>query len=316
MPIDDLEQMRMSLNDQVFLNVLNGEHSLVQLDDPSYILDVGTGTGEWAIRMAEHYPECEVVGIDIAAIAETTRVPMNCFFEIEDAEDWDRPANMYDLVHFRSMEGAFRSWFDMYRNVLDSLKPGGWIELQDFDTTEGLNHFTAQFSPESPIHTLFSELNVAAARSGRPRGNAHMRPWMFMDAGFVDVRVTEYMIPFSVADNSAGKMWLISCLDAMEALCLRLLTEYMGWDPEKCKVACEAAAREMAELAKNPEKSEGMLVKICIIVARKPFSSMTSGSGSSMQTTEYNEETIPTSPASYQSQLPVNEPAAEGTGSA
>jgi len=271
MPIDDLEQMRCSLNHQVFLNVLNGEHTLVQLDHPTHILDVGTGTGEWAIRMAEQYPACEVIGTDIAAIAETNRVPMNAFFEIEDAEDWDRPFSTYDLIHFRSMEGAFLDWSAVYRNVLNSLKPGGWIELQDFDTTEGLNKFTAQFAPDSPIHSLFSDLNVAAARSGRPRGNAHMHPRVFMEAGFVDVRVTEYMIPFSVAENSAGKIWLISCLDAMEALCLRLLTEHMGWDPEKCKAACEQAAREMASLAKVPEKSNGMLVKICVVVARKPF---------------------------------------------
>lgn len=271
MPIDDLEQMRGSLNHQVFLHVLNGEHTLVHLDDPTNILDIGTGTGEWAIRMAEQYPQCEVVGTDIAAIAETSRVPMNAFFEIEDAEDWDRPADTYDLIHFRSMEGAFHSWSSIYENVLHSLKPGGWIELQDFDTTEGLNKFTAQFSPDSPIHTLFRDLTVAAARSGRRRGNAHMRPRVFMDAGFVDVQVTEYMIPFSVAENSAGKIWLISCLDAMEALCLRLLTEHMGWDSEKCKAACESAAREMANLAKNPEKSNGMLVKICVVVARKPY---------------------------------------------
>lgn len=291
MPIDDLEQMRMSLNDQVFLNVLHGEHTLVQLENPSNILDIGTGTGEWAIRMAEQYPNCEVVGTDIAAIAETNRVPMNCFFEIEDAEDWDRPADMYDLVHFRSMEGAFEDWSNVYKNVIQSLKPGGWIELQDFDTTEGLNQFTAQFSPDSPIHTLFNDLNIAAARSGRRRGNAHMRPWVFMDAGFVDVRITEYMIPFSVAENSAGKIWLISCLDAMEALCLRLLTEHLGWDPEKCKAACETAAREMAELAKDPEKSNGMLVKICVVVARKPFDSE-SGSDTSTKTAEYNTEAV------------------------
>ena len=92
-----------------------------------------------------------------------------------------------------------------------------------------------------------------------------------MEAGFVDIRVTEYVIPITVAERSAGKIWLISCLDALEANCLRLLTAYMGWDPEKCKAACEAAAREMANLAKNPEKSKGLQVKMRVIVARKPL---------------------------------------------
>lgn len=270
MPIDEVEQLRGSLNHQVFLNVLGGEHTTVPLDDPTHILDVGTGTGDWAIKLAELYPDCEVVGTDIAAIAETQSVPMNVFFEIEDAEDWDRLPDHYDLIHFRSMEGAFRDWKLIYDNVFYSLKPGGYIELQDFDTTVGLDQFTGGFSEGSPIHNLFNDLAKAAARSGRPRGNAHMNANLFMEAGFVDVKVTEYMIPFSTAEQSAGKIWLISCLDALEALCLRLLTEQMGWDPEKCKIACENAAREMANLARDPRKSNGMGVKIVVISGRKP----------------------------------------------
>lgn len=271
MPIDDIEQMRQSLVHQVFLHVLGGQHSTIHLDNPTHILDVGTGTGEWAIKMAEHHPDCEVVGTDIAAVAETHSVPMNVFFEIEDAEDWDRSPNFYDLIHFRTMEGAFKDWKFIYDNVFYSLKPGGWIELQDFDTTEGLNKFVDQFSPDSIVHTLLSDLAIAAERSGRKRGNAHMNARMFMEAGFVDVRVTEYTIPITVAEKSAGKIWLIACLDAFEAMCLRLLVEQMGWDPDKCKAACEAAARELAELAKNPEKSKGMLTKTCVVVGRKPF---------------------------------------------
>ncbi|KAF4123219.1 Methyltransferase domain [Geosmithia morbida] len=270
MPIDEIEQLRLSLNHQVFLHVLHGEHTTVKLDNPQHILDVGTGTGEWAIKMAETFPDCEVVGTDIAAVAETSSVPMNVFFEIEDAEEWDRSPDLYDLIHLRTMMGAFRDWRYIYECAYYSLKPGGWIELQDFDATESEMRFAQQFSPDSAIHRLFEDLEIAADRSGRRRGPAYLDPHLFMDAGFVDVRVTEYQIPISVAEKSAGKIWLISCLDSLEAGCLRLLTEQMGWDPDECKIACESVAREMAELAKDPAKSEGLVVKAVVIVARKP----------------------------------------------
>ncbi len=271
MPIDDIEQLRSSLNHQVFLHVLNGDHSMVKLENPTHILDVGTGTGEWAIKVAETFPNCEVVGTDIAAIAETRSVPMNVFFEIEDAEEWDKLPNHYDMIHFRSMEGAFKDWRTIYKNVFNSLKPGGWVELQDFDTTDGLTKFMEQFSANSPIHDLFRDFVVASHKSGRSCGSAHMDPRLFMDAGFVDVSEYDHHIPITVAEKSVGKIWLISCLDSMEAQCLRLLTEQMGWDPDKCKEACETAAREMAELAKNPQKSKGLNMKMRIVVARKPF---------------------------------------------
>lgn len=44
----------------------------------------------------------------------------------------------------------------------------------------------------------------------------------------------------------------------------------MDWDPEKCKQACEAAARDLANAAKDPVKSKGLQIKMRIIIGRKP----------------------------------------------
>lgn len=84
-PNDDLEQDRLRVVHQVFLNVFNFELTSVPLEDPKHILDIGTGTGEWAIGMAELFPSCEVVGVDISAI-QPTAVPHNVFFEVDDCE--------------------------------------------------------------------------------------------------------------------------------------------------------------------------------------------------------------------------------------
>lgn len=84
-PNDELEQDRLRLVHQVFLNVFNFELTSVALENPKHILDIGTGTGEWAIGMAELFPDCEVVGVDISAI-QPTAVPHNVFFEIDDCE--------------------------------------------------------------------------------------------------------------------------------------------------------------------------------------------------------------------------------------
>lgn len=70
---------------QVYLNVFDLELTTVPLENPTYILDVGTGTGEWAIGMGEVYPNCDVVGVDISAI-QPTAVPHNVFFEVDDCE--------------------------------------------------------------------------------------------------------------------------------------------------------------------------------------------------------------------------------------
>lgn len=283
MPNDEIEQLRLSLQHQVFLHLLEGDMTCVPLDDPKNILDVGTGTGEWPIRMAELFPDCEVVGTDISAIAETCSVPMNVFFEIEDAEEWDRAPDHYDLIHFRCMEGAFRDWRVIYDSVYDSLRPGGWIELIDFDSLESVKIWFTSFSEGSPIFDMARDLEIAAEKIGRKRGISHMDPQLLVEAGYVDVQVTEHAIPMLVSDQSAGKLWLISCLDALEANCLRLLTQEMGWDPDKCKAACEQAARELANLAKDPEKAKGLLVKARTLAARKPLEARSEAQSTSGQ---------------------------------
>ncbi len=41
---------------------------LAPLDNPRRILDIGTGTGIWAIQMADDYPDCTVIGTDLSPV--------------------------------------------------------------------------------------------------------------------------------------------------------------------------------------------------------------------------------------------------------
>lgn len=56
---------RLDMHHEVFLMLLNGRLHLAPLDDPQRILDIGTGTGIWAIDMADKYPSAEVIGTDL-----------------------------------------------------------------------------------------------------------------------------------------------------------------------------------------------------------------------------------------------------------
>ncbi len=188
MPIDEDETSRQYVIHNVYLQFFDGELTTVPLEDPQYILDVGTGIGEWSVGMAERYPRCEVFGVDIAPIQET-RVPSNVEFQIESAEEeWIRPANKVDLVHFRNMSGAFRDWLFIYAQAFKCIKPGGWIEVVDFDDQQAYQNVLSFYPAGSPAHVLAQALEEASIQSGRPRGVAHMNPQLLIDAGFVDVQ--------------------------------------------------------------------------------------------------------------------------------
>ena len=48
------------------------------LKDPREILDVGTGTGIWAIDMADRYPNAKVTGIDLRYVDVWAREMRKC----------------------------------------------------------------------------------------------------------------------------------------------------------------------------------------------------------------------------------------------
>lgn len=54
LPNDESEQDRLDLYHHIWSMVLKGELHTAPLDNPQQILDIGTGTGIWAIDMAEY----------------------------------------------------------------------------------------------------------------------------------------------------------------------------------------------------------------------------------------------------------------------
>ncbi|KAK3692066.1 S-adenosyl-L-methionine-dependent methyltransferase [Podospora appendiculata] len=271
MPVDQTEQTRQYVVHQVYLKLFDLELTTVPLHNPSYILDIGTGIGEWAIGVAEKYPECEVFGTDIAPIQPTQQVPFNIEFHIENAEDeWIRPANAVDLVHLRNMAGAFSDWGFIYQQAFNCIKPGGWIEILDFDDFYAFKNFISFYPPGSPAHILIDGVMEAAKAAGRPRGVGHLDPKLLIDAGFVDIKESVYDLGIGTRANSSyGKFWLFAVVTGFEASCLRPLTN-IGWDEDYVRDLCNRVAHETKLLAEDPARAESFVVKLRVLTGRKP----------------------------------------------
>jgi SAM-dependent methyltransferase len=86
-----------------------------------------------AIDMAMKFPNCEVVGIDVAPIPiEPSAVPPNCQFEIDDIElGLTHFYGSCDLIHVRSLSMGLKNVRKALQDIQKCLRPGGlliWIE--------------------------------------------------------------------------------------------------------------------------------------------------------------------------------------------
>ncbi|KAK0748560.1 S-adenosyl-L-methionine-dependent methyltransferase [Apiosordaria backusii] len=272
MPIDETEQTRQYVVHQVYLKLFDLELTTVPLENPHYILDIGTGIGEWAIGMAEKYPRCEVFGTDIAPIQPTSQVPLNIEFHIENAEDeWIRPVDTVDLVHIRNMDGCFSDWSFIYSQAFMCIKPGGWIEVIDWDDYFSDNNYLSFFPEGSAAHILTKASMEAAERAGRPRG-VHMNKDLLIQAGFVDIKEQVYDLGIGTRENASyGKFWLFSIVTGIEAYCLRLLTKHLDMDEQYVRSLCDTVSKETKAIADDPDRLKAFAVKLRVMVGRKPL---------------------------------------------
>ncbi|KAK3946761.1 S-adenosyl-L-methionine-dependent methyltransferase [Pseudoneurospora amorphoporcata] len=99
--------------------------------NPENTIDLGTGTGLWAIDFADKFPNCNVMGTDISPI-QPSWVPPNVRFEIDDYnKEWTYNSNFFDFIHLRWLTGTVKDWSAFYKEAYRCCKPGGYIEHMD-----------------------------------------------------------------------------------------------------------------------------------------------------------------------------------------
>ena len=199
------------------------------------ILDLGAGTGIWCIDMGDCYPVSEVIGVDISASAPAF-VPPNVRFEIDDIEDPWTYSLPFDYIHSRYMAGSIKDWPRLMRQCFEHLRPGGWVEFQDFDID-----YYSQDGSLTTDHALRRWLTTAygaesiTGRSLRP--GKHLEKWM-QDAGFQNVSVIKTPLPLGVwpKDKRLKKIGLYNWTqlwEGLEGMSLRLYIDLLGWRREE-----------------------------------------------------------------------------------
>ena len=252
MPNDEPEQERMLMQHRAgYLALGRRNHFAPIRETPQRILDLGTGTGVWAIEMADNFPSAEVIGLDLSPI-QPGWVPPNVKFEIDDIEDqWTFAENHFDFVFSKVMLagsiGNFRRYFEQaFRHT----KPGGYFEIQELTTRIESDHY--EIPETSSIKQWCGLMRAGIVVMGRRLDlDFEEMSQMVRDVGFEDVVVIPYKQPIGAwpADptlRESGATQLVAMLQGMESLSLAIFCRCLQWRTEDVEELLARTRREFA----------------------------------------------------------------------
>ncbi|CAH0046613.1 unnamed protein product [Clonostachys solani] len=126
---DALQNESMDINHHLLTLAIDGKLHMAPIEkDIEKAVDIGTGTGIWAIDFADEHPACKVIGTDISRI-QPDWVPPNLEFIIDDCtQEWTFPPNSIDFVHMRYLTGSLPDWDALFKSAFTCCKPGGYVE--------------------------------------------------------------------------------------------------------------------------------------------------------------------------------------------
>ncbi|PVH70396.1 S-adenosyl-L-methionine-dependent methyltransferase [Cadophora sp. DSE1049] len=272
LPNDEREQDRLDLHHHIFRLTLGGPLIRAPIPpNPQRVLDLGTGTGIWAMDFADEYPSALVIGNDLSPI-QPTWVPANCKFVVDDIEnEWIyRPEEEFDFIHGRGLCGSIRDWDRLYGQIYQHLKPGGWLEMQEYEAW-----VKSDDDPEllnAPAVLQWQQLvDEATVIFGKKLNMADTVKQRFIDAGFEDVREDVYKVPIGPWPldrrlKILGLYQLEQMCDSVEAFTLAPLTRILKWSNEETQVL-------MAKIRSDLRNKKNHLhIAFHFVYGRKPIS--------------------------------------------
>ncbi|OAP58043.1 hypothetical protein AYL99_07133 [Fonsecaea erecta] len=239
-PNDETQNEQLDIAHHVFYLLFDGKLFLAPIgSSPQEVLDVGTGTGIWAIDFADQFPSAIVTGTDLSPI-QPTWVPPNCRFEIEDCMDeWSFDPDRFDYIHVRCLFGSVAEWPAFYQQVYAHLRPGGWFEQVEYSVDWIADDDSI---PEGHIFRKSSELYVEAGeRNGKTFRILDLQKDYVQQAGLINVTERRYKMalgpwPKDEKQKEIGRWHLFEADRGLEGWTLALFTRVLGWTLEEVQV--------------------------------------------------------------------------------
>lgn len=215
LPTDLGETNRLDFQHYMLRFAMRGNYA-APLDHPRDILDVGSGTGRWAVEMAQQFPQANVIGADIAPPTVEASTPIradNYAFVLANVlEGLPFPDNSFDFVHQRLLVAAIPAdkWQQVARELARVTRPGGWVELVEAESRLP--------NAGAGLQTTMRWASGFAARRGIDPASASQVGMFLRGAGLANVVERSVALPVGEKVGRLGSMAKTDLMAGMTAL--------------------------------------------------------------------------------------------------
>ncbi|TEA10617.1 Secondary metabolism regulator LAE1 [Colletotrichum sidae] len=256
-PNDEPEQERENMKHHMIVALCDNELHNAPIKGPRKVVDIGTGTGIWAIEMGEKYPEAEIDGLDLSPI-QPPFVPPNVSFLVDDVEaEWLYPENSIDYVHLRHMAPSIKDWPKLLCQAYKALKPGGWLELQDivpeYKCDDATMPPSEQYTPAKTLDLItegLAHLGVDLRAGNSHAGRIEAAGFRSLMHDIKKVPVGSW--PKDAHLKSIGSYAHAMIYDGLHGNTIGSFTRGLGWSPEEVEVFLVQVRKEMTDNAVHP----------------------------------------------------------------
>ncbi|KDN60503.1 hypothetical protein CSUB01_06090 [Colletotrichum sublineola] len=253
LPNDDRENDRLDLQHNLVVRSFNGRLGTAPPNDPDAkvgrVLDLGTGSGIWAMEFGDDHPEAEVIGVDLSA-AQPEFVPPNVRFEVDDVEEVWTYSRPFDYIHSRMMTSSISNWKAYIKQAYDHLSPGGYLELNEPDLKPLSDDGTLK--EDSALMKSIGLIEEAARIFGRPYEDIQGLKDVMIETGFKDVHIQRFKWPTNgwAKDPKYREIgaWNYENFAAnWEAFTMAPFTRALAWTKEEVLIHAMEVRRDLAD---------------------------------------------------------------------
>ncbi|ETN44269.1 uncharacterized protein HMPREF1541_10449 [Cyphellophora europaea CBS 101466] len=249
-PNDEKAMDQLDIGHHVFKILLGGQLHLAPIDiNAGRVLDVGTGTGIWAIEFADMNPDSSVIGTDLSPI-QPTWVPPNCEFEVNDCTgEWGFQEESFDFIHIRGLYGSVADWDAFYQEVYKHLKPGAYVQQVE----QSVEPKSDDRTTDGTVFERWGKLSLECGdKFGKTLRVVDESAGYMKKAGLEDVTEKRFKIPIGpwAKDKRMKELGIynrLQCEEGIEGWSMMLLTTVLGWDRAEVEVYLVEMRRALAD---------------------------------------------------------------------